>query len=339
MSQARTRQRRAMQMLWTPFDIGSGPNAVPIRGPVVAAPMAGVTDSVYRRILIEHGAAAVTTELISAKGLHYHNQNTKQLTMHAEEEHPIGLQLFGSEPDIMAEQAKASAEGFDFIDINMGCPAPKITGNGEGSALMDQPELAGRIVRAVSEAVSVPVTVKIRKGRRKGEETCVEIARICEENGACAITVHGRTADQMYSGEADWDCIRHVREAVSIPVIGNGDVVDGPSAEKMFAKTHCQAVMIGRACEGDPWVFDRTIAYLKGEEVPERPSEEEVFRQALLHAQKEVEEKGERQGMCEMRKHLLWYMKVVSSSARRRELRRRLSTVSTIKELEAILNG
>jgi len=302
---------------------------------VVAAPMAGITDSAFRRIVLRHGAGLVYTEMVSAKGLHYHNENTHFLLEHTAEEAPIFCQLFGSEPDIMAEAAVAVAPNFDGIDINMGCPAPKIVKNHEGSALLDDPDLIFRIVKAVSQAVTVPVTVKIRKGRRKGDDQAVEAALAAQEGGAKAVTVHGRTAQQMYSGQADWEVIRRVKEALSIPVIGNGDVTDGPSALDMLNQTGCDAVMVGRAMMGDPWVFDNIIACLNGEPVPEKPEPGDVFKQALEQARMMVEDKGEYAGIRQMRAQLVWYMKGLPGAAHKKQ---KLTAVTSLAELEEILS-
>lgn len=314
----------------TGFTIGN----LSITGRVVAAPMAGITDSAFRRIIRRHGAGLVYTEMVSAKGLHYHNENTHFLLEHTREEAPIFCQLFGSEPDILAEAAAAVEKDFDGIDINMGCPAPKIVKNQEGSALLDHPDLIFTIVKAVSQAVSVPVTVKIRKGRRKTDDQAVEAALAAQEGGAKAVTVHGRTAQQMYSGLADRDVIRRVKKAVSIPVIGNGDVCDGPSALSMLEETGCDAVMVGRAMMGDPWVFDNIKAYLNGKAVPEKPEPEDVFKQVLEQARMMVEDKGEYAGIRQMRAQLMWYMKGLPGAARKKQ---RLSGVSSLQELEEIL--
>lgn len=296
--------------------------------------MAGITDSAYRRILRASGACATYTEMVSAKGLHYHNENTGQLLAHTKEERPIFVQIFGSEPDIMAEAAAVVTDRFDGIDINMGCPAPKVVRNHDGSALLSDPDLIYRIVDAVVRSSRVPVTVKMRKGRKKGELLAVEAARACEAAGAAAITVHGRTAEEMYRGKADWDAIRKVKESVSIPVIGNGDVTDGASALAMLEKTGCNAVMVGRACMGNPWVFSEIRAALEGKPAPPHPTEEEVIQMCLLHARMMLEELPEEQAMKAMRTQLLSYFKGMPHASRKKQ---KLMQVTSLEELESLL--
>lgn len=301
---------------------------------VVAAPMAGISDSSYRRLCREFGAAAVYTEMVSAKALHYRNENTKDLLRKAPEEEPVILQLFGSEPEIIAEEAARLQDQFAAIDVNMGCPAPKIVKNHEGSSLLKRPELVYQIVRQLAQAVHIPVTVKIRKGCAREDDLAVEIAQICEEAGAAAITVHGRTAAEMYSGHADWDVIRRVKEAVQIPVIGNGDVVSPESAAKMLSETGCDGVMVGRASRGNPWIFREIRAYLENGQILERPDEREILQMALRHAQMIVEDKGEFVGMRQMRSHILQYLKGMRCAA---EKKRQLQRVSSLEELKALL--
>jgi len=298
--------------------------------------MAGVCDLPYRVIARRYGAALVCTEMVSDKGLLYNNVHTREMLRIDEREHPVSMQIFGADPDTMAKAACAVEKaGADIVDINMGCPAPKIVKNHEGSALLDDPDLIFRIVKAVSQAVTVPVTVKIRKGRRKGDDQAVEAALAAQEGGAKAVTVHGRTAQQMYSGQADWEVIRRVKEALSIPVIGNGDVTDGPSALDMLNQTGCDAVMVGRAMMGDPWVFDNISACFNGEPVPEKPEPGDVFKQALEQARMMVEDKGEYAGIRQMRAQLVWYMKGLPGAAHKKQ---KLTAVTSLAELEEILS-
>lgn len=300
---------------------------------VLAAPMAGVSDSSFRQICREHGAGAVYTEMVSAKALAYHNENTEELLEKRPEEEPVILQLFGSDPDILAAEAAKLQHRFVAVDINMGCPAPKIFRNHEGSWLMQEPELVRRIVGAVSEAVSVPVTVKIRRGIDT-EERAPEIARIAEEAGAAAVTVHGRSTQQGYSGRADWQTIRRVKEAVSIPVIGNGDVDSPLAAAAMLEQTGCDGIMVGRAARGNPWLFEQIVRYLKDGQLPPTPSQEEILATALLHAERIVERKGEERGILEMRSHIPCYLKGMRGSS---EKRRQLYQIRTLRELKELL--
>jgi nifR3 family TIM-barrel protein len=273
--------------------------------------------------------------MVSAKGLMYNNKNSEPLLQIRPEEAPVGVQLFGSEPEIMAEQAKRLEDrGYAFIDVNMGCPVPKIVNNGEGSALMKNPLLVGRIVEALSKAVSLPVTIKIRAGFSPDHKNAPEIARIAEQSGAAAVAVHGRTREQYYQGEADWDIIARVKAAVSIPVIGNGDLKTAADVLRMKESTHCDSFMIGRAAKGNPWIF-REIKHglATGETLP-RPELDEVLAMMLRHAEMMVEMKGEYTGIHEMRKHVAWYTAGLPNSAR---LRGRINEVETYEELEAIL--
>lgn len=308
---------------------------VELDNPVILAPMAGVTDLPFRILCREQGAGLVCMEMVSAKAILYGNKNTKQLMESTPQERPVSLQLFGSDPDILGAIAhKIEDQPFDILDLNMGCPVPKVVNNGEGSALMKEPALVRRIVTAVVSAVDKPVTVKIRKGFTDETVNAVEIAKIIEDCGAAAVAVHGRTREQYYSGTADWEIIRKVKEAVQIPVIGNGDVTSPERAREMLAQTGCDGIMIGRACRGNPWIFRQVVRYLETGELLPAPSLSEVKAMILRHAGMQVEIKGEGIALREMRKHVAWYTAGIPHSAR---LRARSNEISSMDELKTLL--
>lgn len=314
------------------FQIGN----VRIPGKLVLGPMAGVTDLPFRLLCKEQGADLVYTEMISAKGIFYKNKNTELLWMTKEQERPLALQLFGSEPALMADMAAQIEErSFDILDINMGCPVPKVVNNGEGSALMKDPQLAGEIVKAVSSRISKPVTVKFRKGFGADDCNAVEFAKRMEDCGAAAIAVHGRTREQYYGGKADWDIIRQVKEAVSIPVWGNGDVFTPEDAKRMKEETGCDGIMVARGAKGNPWLFKRILHYLETGELLPPPTAEEVKRMIVRHGTLQTEFRGEEIAMREMRKHVAWYTAGFPHSS---ALRNDINQVETLEELERLVD-
>jgi len=317
-----------MRMKWKIGD-------VEIDNPFVLAPMAGVTDLPFRKLCKEQGAGLICMEMVSAKAISFHNKNTEALMEIDKCEKPVSMQLFGSEPELMARVAAEIEERpFDILDINMGCPVPKVVNNGEGSALLKSPELIVKIVKSVSSAIKKPLTVKVRIGFENEPVDIVDIAKRVEDAGAAAIAVHGRTRQQYYSGTADWDAIRRVKEAVSIPVIGNGDVDSPEKAEALIKETGCDGVMIGRAVRGNPWLFRELNHYFETGEKLSRPSVEEVREMILRHARMQTDLKGEFTGIREMRKHVAWYTAGMRHSA---ALRRETNLVSSYEELEKLL--
>lgn len=299
------------------------------------APMAGVTDKAFRLIAKPFGPALMYTEMVSGKGLHYKSNKTSALLEALDAEKPVAAQIFGHDPEIMGEIAtEALRYGAVMIDINMGCPAPKIVNNGDGSAMMKDPENAGKVIAAVRKAISVPLSVKFRMGWDNSRINAVEFAKIAEANGADAVTVHGRTREAFYSGTANWDIIRQVKEAVSIPVIGNGDITDGPSAKAMLEETGCDGIMIGRAAQGNPWIFRNILRYLETGELLPPPSLEERVEIASRHLELLVTFKGDRRGILEGRKHMSWYFKGIPGGA---TLREKFNKASTFQEMQTLL--
>lgn len=309
---------------------------VSLDGNIVLAPMAGVTDLPFRLLCKEQGADLICTEMVSAKGIFYNNKNTEDLLRIDDRERPVSLQLFGSDPDIISEMAKKiEHRNFDILDINMGCPVPKVVNNGEGSALLKNIPLAAKIIEKTVKAIDKPVTVKFRKGFGADEVQAIEMAKAAEAAGAAAVAVHGRTREQYYSGKADWEIIAKVKDTVSIPVIGNGDIFTPEDAKNMMEQTNCDGVMIGRGAQGNPWIFHQIKTYLETGMVPEKPSFSEVCRMILRHAKMQIEWKGEKRGMREMRSHAAWYTAGYPHSA---SLRRAMNTVETYEQLEELFS-
>ena len=314
-----------------PLKIGS----VTLPNNLILAPMAGVTDLPFRLLCKEQGAGLLCMEMVSAKAILYKNRNTESLLEIDPRENPVSLQLFGSDPEIISTIAHQMEERpFDILDLNMGCPVPKIVNNGEGSALMKNPKLAGEIIRRTVRAIDKPVTVKIRKGFDDEHINAVEMAKIAEDAGAAAVAVHGRTREQFYSGRADWDIIRQVKEAVSIPVIGNGDLLTAEDVIAMEEQTGCDGFMIARGAQGNPWIFRQILHYFETGEHLAKPTLEEVTQMILRHARMMLEFKGEYIGIREIRKHAAWYTAGYPNSAR---LRVAINNVESFEALEELL--
>lgn len=313
------------------FKIGN----VEINTPAVLGPMAGFSDMPFRALCKEQGASLNYTEMISAKGLYHKNRNSLPLLQVAEGEGPVALQLFGSEPELMAEEALKLQDGpYDIFDVNMGCPMPKIVNNGEGSALMRNPKLLGQIVRVMSDKLDKPVSVKIRKGFNDQEINAVEIAKIAEDNGAACIAIHGRTREEYYTGKADWDIIRQVKEAVSVPVIGSGDVYSAFDAKRMLDETGCDGVMVARGSRGNPWIFREINSYLETGVIPERPSQDEIKDMIRRHLKMMIDFAGEWSAVRQMRKHVGFYCYGFPNAT---HLRREINKAESEQDFEEIL--
>ncbi len=309
---------------------------VTLENNLILAPMAGVTDLPFRILCKEQGAALCCMEMVSAKGIFYNNKNTESLLMVDEAERPVSLQLFGSDPDIISQMAaRIEDRNWDILDINMGCPVPKVVNNGDGSALMKNPVLAGQIIEKTVKAIKKPVTVKIRKGFDDDHINAVEMAHVAQESGAAAVAVHGRTREQYYSGKADWSIIADVKAAVDIPVIGNGDILDAKDVIAMGQQTGCDGFMIGRGCQGNPWIFHQILHYFETGELIGKPPIEEMIATMLRHARLQIEYKGPYLGIREMRKHAAWYTAGYKGASK---LRGRINDVETYQDLEQLFS-
>lgn len=307
------------------------------RNNIFLAPMAGITDSAFRRIAVDFGCGLVFTEMVNARGLVEGSRHSWRLMEFKEEESPIGLQIFGSDPGVMAEAACLGVEyGYDFIDINMGCPTPKIVKNGEGAALMKDLNLSQKILESVTGAVNVPVTLKMRKGWSEKELTALSLAEIAQDAGIYWITIHSRTWEQFYTGRADWSFIKEIKKKVNIPVIGNGDLKSPDDCKKMFEETGCDGIMIGRGALGSPWIFRQACYYLKEGKLLPQPDKEEIINTAFKHLELICELKGEDVGVREMRKHAAWYIKGIRGAGR---IRKEINTCRTIQEMESLLKN
>lgn len=317
--------------LLSPLTLGS----VTLPNRIFLAPMAGVSDVPFRLLCHEMGAGLVCSEMVSAKAITYKNRNTVALLQIDPAEHPVSLQIFGSEPEVMAEAVEMIRDvPYDILDVNMGCPVPKVAGNGEGSALMKKPELVEQIVSALTRATEKPVTIKTRKGFDEDHVNAVEVALAAQEGGAAAVAIHGRTREQYYAGQADWSVIARVKEALDVPVFGNGDVIDPQSALALAEETRCDAILIGRAARGNPWLFQRTLQFLETGEDPGTPTAAQIRDMILRHARMEIAQKGESIAIRQMRGHVAWYTTGLKGSSK---LRAMVNEAKTYEELESLL--